>query len=159
MSQHRVAPTGKRPRSVKGKFKPCLQCGKLIWIRKSDPSKRHFCSYSCSGQNRSAQKRVNVSCYVCTTIVSRLKTKLATKVYCSPKCIKIGNQGPWSKLPAALRIQMKKRGLLKHCVRCGYKEHPEILITHHRDRNRKNNGIENIEVLCPNCHALEHYGR
>ena len=27
---------------------------------------------------------------------------------------------------------------------------------HHRDRNRANNTIENIIVICPSCHAKEH---
>lgn len=43
------------------------------------------------------------------------------------------------------------------CNRCGYKEHPSILQVHHRDRDRLNNTLENLEVLCPNCHTLEHY--
>jgi 5-methylcytosine-specific restriction endonuclease McrA len=27
---------------------------------------------------------------------------------------------------------------------------------HHRDRNPHNNAFENLEVLCPTCHSLEH---
>ena len=41
----------------------------------------------------------------------------------------------------------------KVCVRCGYDKY---VVVHHKDRNRSNNSIENLEVLCPNCHALEH---
>ena len=44
------------------------------------------------------------------------------------------------------------------CVECGYDEHPEILHIHHIDRDRTNNTKENLEVLCPNCHGLEHLG-
>ncbi len=42
------------------------------------------------------------------------------------------------------------------CERCGYNKHPEILIVHHIDRNRKNGVKENLELLCPNCHEEEH---
>ena len=42
------------------------------------------------------------------------------------------------------------------CERCGYDKHPEILVVHHRDRNRKNGTKENLELLCPNCHEEEH---
>jgi 5-methylcytosine-specific restriction endonuclease McrA len=48
------------------------------------------------------------------------------------------------------------RFLEQVCNRCGYQEHPEILQAHHIDHNRSNNDIKNLEMLCPNCHALEH---
>jgi hypothetical protein len=43
------------------------------------------------------------------------------------------------------------------CERCGYDKCPEILVVHHRDRNRKNGAKENLELLCPNCHEEEHF--
>lgn len=43
------------------------------------------------------------------------------------------------------------------CERCRYGRVP-ILVVHHKDRNRSNNALENLELLCPNCHAEEHYG-
>lgn len=42
------------------------------------------------------------------------------------------------------------------CERCGFTR-TEILQVHHRDRNRANNDIDNLELICPNCHAMEHY--
>jgi len=47
----------------------------------------------------------------------------------------------------------------KYCERCGL-----YLVTlpysyralHHRDHNRDNNVIENLELLCKRCHQLEH---
>lgn len=38
------------------------------------------------------------------------------------------------------------------CVICGYKEDERILQVHHRDSNRNNNDIDNLVILCPNCH-------
>ncbi len=43
------------------------------------------------------------------------------------------------------------------CERCGYDKYPEILEVHHKDRSRKNGVGENLELLCPNCHAEEHH--
>ncbi len=43
------------------------------------------------------------------------------------------------------------------CERCGYQKLTEILEVHHKDRNRENNNIENLLVLCPNCHMEEHF--
>lgn len=46
----------------------------------------------------------------------------------------------------------------KICERCGFKNHEAAIVVHHKDRNRENNTIENLEVLCANCHAIEHWG-
>ena len=42
------------------------------------------------------------------------------------------------------------------CNRCQYADFPEILEVHHIDRDRTNNELENLEILCPNCHQVEH---
>ena len=51
---------------------------------------------------------------------------------------------------------MIARNLITQCQRCGYNNEPLILGIHHKDRNRHNNDISNLEILCPNCHSLEH---
>jgi 5-methylcytosine-specific restriction endonuclease McrA len=51
---------------------------------------------------------------------------------------------------------MLRRKMLLKCERCGYDKEPQILGVHHKDRNRNNNGLSNLEVLCPMCHSLEH---
>lgn len=43
------------------------------------------------------------------------------------------------------------------CNRCSQKLPKSVLQVHHKDRNRENNNINNLEVLCPNCHMMEHY--
>jgi 5-methylcytosine-specific restriction endonuclease McrA len=43
----------------------------------------------------------------------------------------------------------------KACIRCGF-NNPLALEIHHIDRNRHNNDLENLEVLCSNCHSIEH---
>ena len=44
----------------------------------------------------------------------------------------------------------------KVCQECGWKEYPEVLVVHHMDLNHDNNRIDNLQVLCPNCHAVTH---
>lgn len=51
-----------------------------------------------------------------------------------------------------------KRGLKKEiCERCGlgnsWNKLSITLQVHHRDGDNKNNHIDNIEILCPNCHS------
>lgn len=45
----------------------------------------------------------------------------------------------------------------KICERCNYSSHEAAIIVHHKDRNRENNNISNLEILCCNCHAIEHW--
>ncbi len=42
------------------------------------------------------------------------------------------------------------------CNKCGYNDNIKALDVHHIDKNRQNNELSNLEVLCCNCHALEH---
>ena len=61
--------------------------------------------------------------------------------------------------------KVKTQGLLKirllkirgnKCERCGFGKY-EILQIHHKDKNRNNNDLDNLELICPNCHSEEHY--
>lgn len=63
---------------------------------------------------------------------------------------------------------VKKYILIKHnfsCQKCGFNTpnpftNESILQIHHIDGNCRNNNEENLELLCPNCHALtENFGR
>jgi len=38
------------------------------------------------------------------------------------------------------------------CYVCGYNDDERILEVHHVDENRNNNDINNLKILCPNCH-------
>lgn len=42
------------------------------------------------------------------------------------------------------------------CNRCHYDKNLDVLEVHHKDRDRANNHISNLEVLCKNCHHEEH---
>jgi len=43
------------------------------------------------------------------------------------------------------------------CDICKWDNVPELLEVHHKDYNRKNNTIENGQVLCPTCHRIIHF--
>lgn len=45
---------------------------------------------------------------------------------------------------------------MKKCEKCGIKD-KRVLITHHKNKNREDNRLENLQTLCRNCHAIEHY--
>jgi len=49
------------------------------------------------------------------------------------------------------------KGILKQeCESCEYNEEIGRLQVHHKDKNRKNNNINNLQVLCRPCHLKKH---
>ena len=61
---------------------------------------------------------------------------------------------------SSLRIKLIKLGVKKHeCEKCGITEWLTERISlelHHVDGNPKNNEIDNLQILCPNCHSQTH---
>ena len=137
----------------------CSICHKPIYKRPCEIQRnqgRVFCGLSCYG----ISCRKEIPCLVCgTPIFSGLNKKT-----CSRACANKHRTGIQYKInrpkenvvsERALKIRLlKDRGRI--CERCGYNK-PEILQIHHKDRNRSNNNIDNLELICPNCHFEEHY--
>lgn len=57
----------------------------------------------------------------------------------------------------ALKLKMLEDGLKDHKCECCkntlWNSKPIPLELHHKDGNHFNNAIDNLELLCPNCHA------
>ena len=57
-----------------------------------------------------------------------------------------------------LKIRLIKEGYLKPmCYNCGRKEWEDEEIPlqlNHKDGEKNNNNLRNLELLCPNCHAM-----
>lgn len=129
----------------------CNNSFEVIACRKSIAK---YCSTTCYNANRRNTAKEQRTCKTCG--ISYPATKGSGKKYCSIKCCnkqKIKDGAPSF---AAVRANMKKAGEIIKCERCGFNDHPHILGIHHKDRDRNNNLRENLEVLCPNCHSLEH---
>ena len=137
----------------------CFVCDKSIYRRPFEIEKtkgKVFCSLSCHG----ISSRKEVRCKVCDKVIlSRLN-----KETCSRGCANKSREGikykinqPKNKALISKGIKMK---LLKDrgekCERCSYNKE-EILQIHHKNRNRDDNSLKNLELLCPNCHYEEHY--
>ena len=58
------------------------------------------------------------------------------------------------RLKKRLLSEGKKEHRCEKCLKDEWLGKPIPLELHHIDGNRKNNTLENIELLCPNCHAL-----
>lgn len=57
----------------------------------------------------------------------------------------------------ALKLRLINNGILEHkCVKCNlttWLGQPISLELEHKDGDHSNNKLENLELLCPNCHA------
>ena len=144
-------------------------------LREHNRGNAHFCSRSCSSKYN-AQKRkdnnpdwYNKTCDVCNKKIhkspSKIKLSKSGYHFCSRECKEYA-QSFKSEGFEPLQPDHYKSGHhavyrnyinTSECNRCGYNKHPEIIHVHHKDRNRSNNSVDNLEALCPNCHWTEHF--
>jgi len=136
----------------------CQQCNQPI---KSKYAKK-FCSSSCSASYNNkgvcrVDKKPRRDCLCCGKKVSEPVAK-----YCSISC---QQEYQWKqKIPLIENgngsSSQVKRYLLEtkghQCNKCGNTEwngQPIPIELEHIDGNSENNSIDNVELLCPNCHA------
>ena len=117
-------------------MKPCKCCGKLIAPRKRNPARPIvYCSPRCQNDWQNAQ-----------TIKAWKAGKFS------------GIRGEQLQLSQTIRNYiLDRRG--HECSKCGWNERHPIsgkvpVQVHHKDGNPHNTKEKNLEVLCPNCHAL-----
>jgi hypothetical protein len=137
----------------------CFGCSKPIYRRPIEiKAGRVFCGLDCYG----ISNRKESPCAACgKPILASLNKKTCSRS-CSNKYregikYKIGR--PHDKAQAAHLLKLRlleSRG--KKCERCGY-DKVEILQIHHKDRDRDHNDLNNLELICPNCHYEEHYSK
>ncbi len=137
----------------------CLICKKKIYKRPKEilnNKNRVFCSMSCYGISCRKEK----PCLVCGKPILSGENKKTCSRGCSNKHrtgIKYKINRPRDKVKdlRALKTRLlNAKG--KTCEKCGYDVY-QILEIHHKDRNRNNNELNNLELLCPNCHTTKHY--
>lgn len=134
----------------------CKGCG-VDFVDERRRHTRHFCSSECkSKSDRTGQMR---DCKECgqSFYVPRHKTDGTKGQFCSNACrISTWNRDSLAaQKPGSYKVNGWKVYERK-CVDCGYDEHPEIILLHHIDGDRKNGKISNLAPLCQNCHCLRH---
>lgn len=136
----------------------CIICTKSIYKRPQQIQQnngRVFCGQDCYGTSC----RKENPCVVCGKLILASLHKKS----CSRSCantnragIRYNGRSPKDKVKSqqALKTRLlKDRGT--NCERCGYGKF-EILQVHHKNKDRNNNDLSNLELICPNCHYEEH---
>lgn len=137
----------------------CLICKKGIYRRPAEirlNNGRVFCGQTCYG----ISQRKETPCIVCGNLILAGANKKTCNRACSNKNrAGMSYRGRERKDKVAYQRGLKIRLINQRgpaCERCSYNK-IEVLQVHHRDRDRKNNALKNLALICPNCHAEEHY--
>ena len=154
----------------------CLCCGKEIIGQ--DRMKRKFCSRSCSATYNNGKRKVNNDNKKTTNHCLNCGKEIKGKKYCNHNCeieykerifVEKWERGKINGFSKDGSIsQVLKKYLLKQsdykCQSCGFSGINEytgnsILQIHHIDGDVFNTKKDNLQVLCPNCHAMtDNYG-
>ena len=96
--------------------------------------------------------KIKKTCPVCSSEFNTEPRPEGEQITCSRSCSNTyfrTKEGAFSYRERAL----KKYGAV--CFSCGF-TNLLALEVHHKDKNRDNNSIENLVVLCANCHRIAH---
>lgn len=136
----------------------CNECGHE-W--EAAPASVMYSDYTHRCPNCGTKEGKYVKCAYCGKEIYRSPSQLEKSksgfYYCSHECGNLHkNQlreeaGEWDNSITGYRSRALKAYPHK-CAVCNYDEDERILQIHHRDCNRNNNAVENLVVLCPNCH-------
>lgn len=152
--------------------KNCLSCTKEFDARLADHKRgrANYCSLTCVASHTNTLRpkvthEPNVECAYCHKAFYMNPSKLKNSKSGYRFCCR-GHKDIAQRLGGIEAIQPDHYGTgyralawssLPHkCNRCGYDNVIDILQVHHRDHDHSNNELSNLEILCPNCHALEH---
>jgi hypothetical protein len=150
-------------RKIKDK-KICIQCNKQY-----STSCKHskYCSHTCSSKARLGVK-IDVECDNCRIFFPKKKSKInrSHRHFCTNTCKQIyyknnpNERGVFSGhngRSAIVSYRVHAFKCYEHkCYYCGYNKYEDVLQVHHLDKNRNNNNIKNLRIVCPTCHSEVH---
>ena len=136
----------------------CERCG--IEFEAQDWRKRRFCSKKCSAQRPNNGKYKKGYKHDAETETKRIKS-----IRKNPSCGMLGkkhsektkkqmsesSKKPYNYIDGGYHEKIKT----DKCEICG--ESQKRILIHHKDKNRKNNEINNLIAVCDKCHSKIHF--
>ena len=140
---------------IKIEDKFCLNCS-----NKLENSENIFCNHSCAATYNNKNRGVERECLQCGKVTKNYK--FCSKI-CSTEFLKSESFRKIEEGDVTLGVQRYKEYLIlkygEKCMECGwcevnpYSEKIPIQLEH-MDGNSDNNSLNNLKLLCPNCHSL-----
>jgi len=115
---------GQKPWNYNPIIKICPECRKEFKIPKCHKNRRKYCSKNCLAKAQSRERK------------GKFGIEKTNPMY--KNGISLYRRWAYEKYP-------------KQCSICGINENLNI---HHKDENRKNNKIENLQIVCVSCHKF-----
>ena len=144
----------------------CEYCGKkfLKELKYIKRTKHNFCSNECCCKFLTMNNRITLKCSYCGKEFIRGKSKLKnskSKLYfCCKKCKDLAQRCDSKILNKNLvRKDYRTTAYLNKehkCERCGLTD-KRCLCVHHINGKHNDNRLENLMILCENCHKIIHY--
>jgi len=142
-------PKGKSGYSFPERVVNCVVCRKEF---KTHGTNTKYCSEICINHEKT-KKHGHI--HICEFCGITFKRKAPNNLgrFCSRQC-----SGLWIIAHGKNNYFYQAFLYLDHsCNRCGDRSF-DVLLVHHKDRDRKNNKLDNLEILCANCHYRIHFG-
>jgi predicted transcriptional regulator len=132
----------------------CLNCG--IEVIGNIKENKKFCNHSCSATYNNKKRKVENKCIECELEIPSINK------FCSKKCHRLNEMKKMVSNGNAKSITMKKYLIINYgnkCMECGWCEFNKTsgkvpIELEHIDGNSENNNLDNLKLLCPNCHSL-----
>lgn len=130
----------------------CAICGTEFEHICSRANKAKYCSRTCYYRSLTHKGTIETVCDWCGKPIRKAPSHIFTNNFCCIRCRNLFRSRATNGVEYARSLEDWSR-----CSRCGWDENPAILVCHHIDRNDKNNHPANRQVLCWNCHMLDHF--
>ena len=132
----------------------CIHCNTPL-SKSQVKNKNKFCGHSCCASHNNKGVRRHGKSHFCL----HCSTQIKAGKYCSIKHQSLYERNKSVASGNASSIK-KKKYLLEtqghHCWKCNnstWNDQPIPLEIEHIDGHSENNSLENLSILCPNCHA------
>lgn len=135
------------------KFKRSISLHRLALRRRNKP----HCSQKCA--HETANTKIKLRCLSCNKKIFRTKAQIdnskTKRFFCSHSCSAKVTNNSKTVFGRSLYRNLALNSFKNACSICDFNI-LEALVVHHIDENRNNNTLNNLCILCLNCHKLVH---